>query len=203
VPAWLRLGPRGARAHAWVGAAVLIAIAGRHFHESRPLFAAHDVRADGPRGTTWLLGAVNGFPLGRAYADTIRYLGTYPASTRVLVVPTGAAMPFLAGLATAGDRTGFVPAEMGPAAEDRLLATLDAEPPDLVVSIRLDLREWGSRGFGVDYGRRTWAWMRERYEPIAAFGPEQLVLVLARRATSSSGGTAAPARAGPLVTTAK
>jgi hypothetical protein len=194
VPAWLGLGTRGVRAHAFVGAAFLVAIAGRHLWDSRPLFAAHDVRAEGPRGTTWLLGAVNGFPLGRAYADTIGFLGRYPASTRVVVVPTGAAMPFLAGLATAGDRTGFVPAEMGPAAEERLLATLDDEPPDLVVSIRLDLREWGSRGFGVDYGRRTWAWMRQRYEPIAAFGPEELVLVLGRRASPSGTGAVTTTR---------
>jgi hypothetical protein len=194
VPAWLGLGTHGARAHAFVGAAFLLAIAGRHLWDSRPLFAAHDVRADGPRGTTWLLGAVNGFPLGRAYADTIAFLRRYPASTRVLVVPTGAAMPFLAGLATAGDRTGFVPAELGPAAEERLLATLDSEPPDLIVSIRLDLREWGSRGFGVDYGRRTWSWMSRRYEPIATFGPEELVLVLGRRARASGTGAVTTTR---------
>jgi hypothetical protein len=68
--------------------------------------------------------------------------------------------------------------------EDRLLANLSAAPPDLVVSVRLDLREWGSRGFGVDHGRRTWAWIRAHYEPITAFGPEDLVSVLRRRPSS-------------------
>lgn len=181
VPGWLRLGSAGDRAHGWIGVVLLAAIAGRHFHDSARLFAAHDVRIDAPRGGMWLLGAIGGFPLGRAYADTVRHLGTYPASTRAMVVPTGAAIPFLAGLASAGDRTGFVPAEMGPAAEERLLARLAVEPPDVIVSLRLDLREWGSRGFGVDYARRTWAWMLARYEPVATFGPEDLVLVLRRR----------------------
>jgi hypothetical protein len=169
------------RVHACVGTALLVAIAGRHLRASAPLFAAHTVELDAPRGRIRLLDGIGGYPLGRTYADTVRLLEKYPPSTRVLVVPTGAALPFLAGLASAGDRTGFVPAELGPAAEDRLLASLDAAPPDLVVSLRLDVHEWGSRGFGVDYAQRTWAWVRARYEPVATLGPEALVLVLRRR----------------------
>jgi hypothetical protein len=164
-----------------VGAALLVAVAARHAYVSAPMFAAHTVRVDAPRGRMWLLGSIGGYPLGRTYAETIAHLATYPPGTRVLVVPSGAAMPFLAGLASAGDRTGFVPAEMSTGAEEGLLARLAAEPPDLVVSLRLDLREWGSRGFGVDYGRSTWAWVRAHYEPVATFGPEALVLVLRRR----------------------
>ncbi len=181
VPRWWGADASGARVHAWVGAALLVAIAARHLRASAPLFAAHDVELDAPRGRIRLLDGVGGYPLGRTYADTVRLLQTYPPSTRVLVVPTGAALPFLAGLASAGDRTGFVPAELGPAAEDRLLAALDAAPPDLVVSLRLDVHEWGSRGFGVDYAQRTWAWVRAHYEPVATLGPEALVLVLRRR----------------------
>lgn len=181
VPRWWGAGPTGMRVHACVGAALLVAIAARHLRASAPIFAAHTVELEAPRGRMRLLDAIGGYPLGRTYVETVRHLATYPPSTRVLVVPTGAALPFLAGLASAGDRTGFVPAELGPAAEDRLLATLEAAPPDLVVSLRLDLREWGSRGFGVDYAERTWAWVRAHYEPEATFGPEALVLVLRRR----------------------
>jgi hypothetical protein len=181
LPAWLGLDAVRARVHAGVGTALVLAIAARHAMTSRPLFAAHTIAVAAPRGRIWLLDSVGGYPLGRTYAETIRHLATYPPATRVLVVPTGAAMPFLAGLASAGDRTGYVPAELGTAAEDRLLARLEAAPPDLVVSLRLDLREWGSRGFGVDYGRRTWTWVRAHYEPVATFGPEALVLVLRRR----------------------
>jgi len=181
LPAWL--GPRWseARVHAVVGAGLLLAIAAAHLRISAPLAADHTVRVAAPRGSMWLLGRVGDFPLGRAYADTIHHLAAYPPATRVLVVPTGSAMPFLAGLESAGDRTGFLPAELGPAAEDRLLAGLADAPPDLVVSVRLDLREWGSRGFGVDYAQRTWAWIRAHYEPVTTFGPEALVLVLRRR----------------------
>jgi hypothetical protein len=181
LPAWLGTSAKGAPVHAGVGAALLVAVAARHLLVSAPLIAAHTVRVDAPRGRMWLLESIGGYPLGAAYAKTIEHLATYPPSTRVLVVPTGSAMPFLAGLSSAGDRTGFVPPEMSTEAEDRLLATLEAEPPDLVVSLRLDLREWGSRGFGVDYARRTWAWVRAHYEPVATFGPEALVLVLRRR----------------------
>ena len=181
LPAWL--GPRwsDARAHAAIGVGLVMAIAAAHLRVSAPLAADHTIRVVAPRGSAWLLGRIGDFPLGRAYADTIRHLATYPATTRVLVVPTGSAMPFLAGLESAGDRTGFVPAELPPAAEDRLLVALADAPPDLVVSLRLDLREWGSQGFGVDYGRRTWAWIRAHYEPVTTFGPEALVLVLRRR----------------------
>jgi hypothetical protein len=92
-------------------------------------------------------------------------------------------MVFLAGLDSAGRPHGLPPPEVD-ASEDRLLRESGGRAPDLVVSIRLDLREWGSRGFGVDHGRRTWTWIRGHYEPVTAFGPEQLVLVLRRRASS-------------------
>lgn len=182
LPAWLGLDGEGARIHRVAGAALLLAVAAAHARVSAPLFAAHTVAVEGPRGGIRLLHDLNGFPLGRAYADTIAHLATYPAPTRVLVAPTGSAMPYLAGLESAGDRTGFMPAELDTDAETHLLATLAAAPPDLVVSLRLDVSEWGSRGFGVDYGRRTWAWIRANYEPSATFGPEALVLVLRRRA---------------------
>jgi hypothetical protein len=183
LPGWLGVHAEAVRVHRAVGMALVLAIAVAHWRVSAPMFARHTARVDAPRGSAWLLGEIDRFPLGRAYADTIAHLATYPPETRVLSVPLGSAMAFLAGLQSAGDRTGYYPPELDPS-EDRLLANLAAAPPDLVVSIRLDLSEWGSRGFGVDHGRRTWAWIRAHYEPVATFGPEQLVLVLRRRAPS-------------------
>jgi len=181
LPAWLGLADDERRPHAWIGAALLAGIAAGHLRVSLPLFAAHTVRVDAPRGRIRLLADLNGFPIGRAWADTIAHLATYPPATRVMVVPTGAALPFLAGLAPAGDRTGYAPPEYPPEAERRLLQRFATDPPDLVVSIRLDLSEWGSRGFGVDYARPTWTWLVANYEPVATFGPQELVLVLRRR----------------------
>jgi hypothetical protein len=65
LPAWLgNAGP--AVTHCAVGVALLLTTAASHWRVSVPMFGAHTVRVDAPRGSTWLLAEINGFPLGRA-----------------------------------------------------------------------------------------------------------------------------------------
>src|SRR5262249_14834297 len=67
LPARLGMRPSGARVHAAVGATLVVAIAVRHAVVSAPMFAAHTVYVEAPRGRMWLLGSIGAFPLGRTY----------------------------------------------------------------------------------------------------------------------------------------
>jgi hypothetical protein len=110
----------------------------------------------------------------------VRLLAQYPPATRVLAVPEGAGLGFLAGLRSVCGMHSFKPPEMDDVFEDRLLACLETTPPDLVVRVNVNLEEFGSRGFGVDYAQHVDAWIRTNYRPVAAFGPGGHVLVLRR-----------------------
>jgi len=130
-----------------------------------------------------LLDELGDFPTGRAYADTLRLLSTYPPDTRVLAVPEGVGLTFLAGLTSVCGLHSFLPPELDGPFEDRLLACLQNAPPDLVLHVGLDLQDFGSIGFGADYGQKIGAWILEHYDAIDQFGPQGYVIVLRRRAS--------------------
>jgi hypothetical protein len=129
-----------------------------------------------------LLDEAGGFRTGKAYADTLRTLSHYPPRTRVLALPAGVGLTFLGGLTSVCGMHSFLPPELDGPFEDRLLACLEAAPPDLVLHVGLDLQEFGSAGFGADYGQRVGAWVLEHYEAIDQFGPNGYVIMLRRRA---------------------
>jgi hypothetical protein len=180
---WLRVLPdrlpgRPARLAASAGAGVLAAILLTHIHAARELDAKHNTLVQAPRGTVYLLDDLLGYPTGKAAADAVHFLSQYPPTTRVLAIPEGAGLAFLAGLESVCGMHSFLPPELDGPAEDRLLACLDAEPPDLVVRVGINIEEFGSRGFGEDYAQRTAAWILAHYVPVASFGPGGYVLIL-------------------------
>jgi hypothetical protein len=99
---------RAARVHAGVGAALLVAVAARH---GLPRAAVRRARfVDAPRGRIWLLGSIGAIPsVGRTPRRSLtRDLSAADACPRR---PDGRALPFLAGLASAGDRTPYLRSE--------------------------------------------------------------------------------------------
>jgi len=176
LPEWLP--GRPARLAASAGAGVLAAVLLTHIRASRELDAKHNTLVQAPRGTVYLLDDLLGFPTGKAEADAVQFLSRYPSTTRVLAIPEGAGLAFLAGLESVCGMHSFVPPELDGPAEDRLLACLDAAPPDLVVRVGINIEEFGSRGFGADYAQRTAAWILAHYVPVASFGPGGYVLIL-------------------------
>jgi hypothetical protein len=179
VPLWLPGRPTGLVACAGIGLFAAIAI--KHHEMSRLLYGRHTVEVHAPGGTMIFLDAFGGFPTGEAYAETVRSLATYPSATRVLAVPAGVGLTFLAGLRSVCGQHSFLPPELDGQFEERLLACLRAAPPDLVVQVGINLEDFASRGFGVDYAQKVAGWISEYYDPIEQFGPNGYVIVLRRR----------------------
>jgi hypothetical protein len=163
------------------GIGLFAAAAAVHGHMSQLAYEQHRTEVRTAHGTMVLLDELAGFPTGRAYADTVRLLSAYPADTRVLAVPGGVGLTFLAGLTSVCGLHSFLPPELDGPFEARLLACLAVAPPELVLKIRLNVEDFGSRGFGVDYGQKVAAWIGEHYDAMERFGPKEYITVLRRR----------------------
>lgn len=104
--------------------------------------------------------------LARAIAD----LGRRPPGTRVVVVPQGAAVPFLAGLEGGDSMFSYLPMEIpDTAADHRLAERWRRQPADLVLIADVAALEFGFRGFGRDYALEASALLREYYVLERAF----------------------------------
>lgn len=179
VPEWLAARGRPRWVAAFTGAVMLAVVLVPHYRRSREFYARHTVHVRAPRGETYLLADVGGYPAGAAHAAAIRHLATFPPATRVLALPQGVGLAFLAGLRSWDGMHSFLPPELPDAEADaRLVTELERDPPDVVLWIGMDLGEYGTAGFGIDYAQRTLAWVRTRYRTEAAFGPGGYVLVM-------------------------
>ena len=67
--------------------------------------------------------------------------------------------------------------------ERRVIAELSRTRPELVALVSRDVGEYGSLGFGIDYGRELSDWIRRHYAPERAFGARDRweILLLRRR----------------------
>jgi hypothetical protein len=116
-------------------------------------------------------------------AAVLSWLSRWPPGTTLLTVPQGAGYAFLSGLSPGDSMFSYLPMEVaGDAADERLRARWEASPPDLVLWTEHDMSwDFGVRGFGVDYARRSARWIRDNYELVA--GPAGPTSLLARRGT--------------------
>lgn len=104
-----------------------------------------------------------------------------PPVRSLAVFPEGVALNYLTATPTPLTYHTFTPVETAdPAVEADVLRELEARPPERVVVVDRDVREFGSRGFGVDYDLRIAAWLRSRYR-IEARTSHALVLRLEAR----------------------
>jgi len=97
--------------------------------------------------------------------NAVRWLETQPRGSRVLVVPQGVGITFLAGLQNALGIHALLPQDIAGRYDDaRIIADLERNPPDFVVYTSADTREYGKQGFGADYGQAIAQWIEARYE---------------------------------------
>jgi len=104
----------------------------------------YDVNADRARILTSAIGAVQGGTLA--------------------VIPEGITINYLASVPTTLTFHTFTPVEVdAPAVEDEIVRELTTHPPDRVLMVSRDLREYGATAFGVDYDMRAGALLRSQY----------------------------------------
>ena len=95
------------------------------------------------------------------------------------VIPEGVTINYLAGVRTPLTFHTFTPVEVdAPRTEDVIVRELAAHPPDRVLMVSRDLREYGARGFGIDYDLRAGALIRSRYQVERIWRGERFQAVL-------------------------
>jgi hypothetical protein len=178
------LGGDGRGPAAMVGAAMLAAAAASHAVNTwttahKTYGGASPVVAGTRRGS---------LPLPVPYAGTIdeatRFLETLPPDRRVVVVPQGVGITFVSGLHNALGIHTFLPLDFGGRyGEANVVKDLQARPPDVVVVVSADTREYGKEGFGIDYGLEVAGWIGARYAVDQSWrSPYYAVQVLTPRA---------------------
>ena len=100
--------------------------------------------------------------------DLISYLKQLPRGMRVAVIPQGAGLLFLADVKMAGGLYSYAPMEMsGEHTDEKVVNEFASAPPDMVVFLTQDPGSFRYTGFGIDYGHRMAAWLKENYVPVA------------------------------------
>jgi hypothetical protein len=125
-----------------------------------------------PRGTYYDLSP----PRAQSVGALLEHL--HRGGARELVVmPEGLTLNYLAQVRTPLRYQTFTPAEIA-GSERPIVEELAAKRPQYVAIVPRDLREFGSRGFGVDYGREIVAFLRANYDVEGRFG--EIVLLRVR-----------------------
>jgi hypothetical protein len=102
--------------------------------------------------------------------------------TSLVVIPEGLAINYLFKIPTPISTYTFTPPETAdPRAEERILRELATKQPEWIAIVPRDMREFGSRGFGVDYDQRVAAFIRARYAVVASWKRPRSWLLLTKR----------------------
>jgi hypothetical protein len=133
------------------------------------LAAARVTYADGHRVTTARGTYYDVSPTrGRAVAALLEHLRRVEAR-ELVVMPEGLSLNYLAKVPTPLRYQTFTPVEIADA-EAPIVAELAVKRPRYVAIVSRDLREFGSAGLGVDYGREITAFLRANYDVERRFG---------------------------------
>jgi hypothetical protein len=153
---------------------ILLGLAAGSWSISRPAYEARTLELDTPRGRLWIRADTGG-----RIAAVVTRLASYPANTRVLAVPMGVGMTFLAGQPSAGHMFSYFPMELADSrVEADLIRRCSERPADVVVFVPADMREFGYRGFGLDYAVESRRFLSRTYSPVARIGE----VIIAERA---------------------
>jgi hypothetical protein len=117
-----------------------------------------------PRGTYYDVSAER----GASVSGLIRHLQDRGAR-ELVVFPEGLGINYLARVRTPLRHHTFTPVEIV-GREPEILAELERKRPEFVAIVPRDVREFGYRGFGDDYGREIVDWIRTEYALEAQFG---------------------------------
>jgi hypothetical protein len=163
---------RNAMALFWL--APFIANAGADLWQQHERYAQKQYAIVSPRGTFYDWNRDRAMILNRVINRV--HDGT------LAVMPEGITINYLTRTWTPLTFHTFTPVETADATvEDAILRELIAHPPDRVLLVTRDVREYGSRGFGVDYDLRIKAFLRARYRMETGWRGEQFEGVILRR----------------------
>src|SRR5207245_11622375 len=98
------------------------------------------------------------------------------------VLPEGIILNYLTSSRTTLTFHTFTPVETAnPQVEDSIISEFKRNPPDRVVILSRDVREYGYRGFGIDYDRRLLAYITEHYGVVHRWNEPRFQMILLNR----------------------
>jgi hypothetical protein len=163
---------RNAMALFWL--APFVASAGADLWQQHERYAEKQYAIVSPRGTFYDWNRDRAAILNRAIASV--HDGT------LAVMPEGITINYLTQTRTPLTFHTFTPVETAdPMVENAILRELTAHPPDRVLLVTRDVREYGSRGFGIDYDLQIMALLRARYRMESGWRSERFEGVILRR----------------------
>lgn len=99
----------------------------------------------------------------RVLGEFLEYLRARGATTMV-VMPEGVTLNYFSGIRTPLTRYAFIPPETAdPQIERSIIEEMDRTRPELVTIVSRDVREFGSRGFGLDYNQELHRYVTGNY----------------------------------------
>ncbi|MGH9465503.1 MAG: hypothetical protein ACRD0X_07630, partial [Thermoanaerobaculia bacterium] len=116
---------------------------------------------------------------GQAIDELLRHLAAAPPRSLV-VLPEGLAINYLARIPSSIPFHTFTPVEIA-GEEEAVVTALSRNPPEAVAIVPRDVREFGYRGFGVDYGEPITRWLAAHYRLEASWGEPSWRVSLLRR----------------------
>jgi hypothetical protein len=169
-------------APALAGATLLLALAASHAWTTREVASMWY----GPGETPRLRTAHGSLPLLALYRhsvdEAVRFLSEKPPQTKVVVLPEGAGITFLSGCTNALGVHTYLPVDFCGAYDDPdMVGRLQEADPDYIVFNSRDLREYGKRGLGLDYGLAVAAWVQQHYHLIRDFHTKTYVVRILER----------------------
>ena len=84
----------------------------------------------------------------------------------LLALPEGAMLNFQLRRPNPTPHYNFMPPELIMFGEDNIIASLDADPPDVIILIKRSTMEYGFQTIGDGYGEALMRWVSQRY-PVA------------------------------------
>ncbi len=155
--------------------APFVASAGADLWQQHDRYAQKQFAIVSPRGTFYDWNRDRAAILNRVIASV-------PDGT-LTVMPEGITINYLTRTRTPLTFHTFTPVETADAAvEAEIVRELTAHPPDRVLLVSRDVREYGSRGFGIDYDLRVASLLRARYRVQQVWHGQRFEAVLFRNA---------------------
>jgi hypothetical protein len=113
---------------------------------------------------------------GRLMAEALAQIeGSLPHGATLLVLPEGVMLNYLARRRNPTPFPSFMPPEVEIFGEPAIVSALEFDPPDLIVLIDRNLREYGIRRWGVDHSAVLRNWIARRYRSTLILGNPPLV----------------------------
>jgi hypothetical protein len=94
------------------------------------------------------------------------------AGETLVVIPEGIMINYLARVESPVPYTCFLPANFEMYGEEKIIRSFERRPPDYVLLLSRDTREYGPSPFGRGYARELYSWILERYKPVARQGSD-------------------------------